>query len=296
MVWQHLIKHWLRQEAGRRIRDTVSATANEEASPADDRDEAADAESAICHVGIVVNNAAVAGSLLDQLDGVLKTHAQGFKAYAGGLSDRHVIVIQADEGIAAAATATRLLLTTHQPQWVLSAGFASGLVPELNRGDLVLANGVADTSGRRLAIAVKPDESDPEKPAYHVGRVLTLEQPVEQPDEKRQLGRLHEAIAADTSSLAVAEACREANVLCLAVCVILDAVDDQLPNELRNMSEQESLAGKLGAATGALLNRPSSAKDWWNVKQETLKSADILAQFLVGMVRRLVPRDRLRPQ
>ena len=63
--------------------------------------------------------------------------------------------------------------------------------------------------------------------------------------------------------------------------VVRDAVDDELPKEVERLLEQNSLASKLGAATGAIFNRPSSIKDMWSLKEQAIKASDRLARFLV---------------
>jgi adenosylhomocysteine nucleosidase len=85
----------------------------------------------------------------------------------------------------------------------------------------------------------------------------------------------------------VAEACRNENVPLLAIRVISDAVDDELPPEIEYLLAQKSLAGKLGAATGAFLKRFSAAKDLWRLREDALKASDRLAKFLEGVVKQL---------
>jgi hypothetical protein len=57
--------------------------------------------------------------------------------------------------------------------------------------------------------------------------------------------------------------------------------------ESKFVNRQASLAGRLGAAAGALVRRPGSAKDFLKEKQDTLSLADQLAEFLQSIVEQL---------
>ena len=107
------------------------------------------------------------------------------------------------------------------------------------------------------------------------------------PEEKTELGRQHEALACDMETMVIAEVCRQQKVRFLAVRVITEGVDERLPVELERMFAQKTIAGKLGAATGAILRRPGAVKDWWKYQQEGLQASERLAKFLSGIVAQL---------
>ena len=87
--------------------------------------------------------------------------------------------------------------------------------------------------------------------------------------------------------LTLAEICRKLKSKFLAVRIISDTVDDVLPKEIENLLDQSSLAGKLGAVAGAILNRPSSVKDMWRLREAAIKASDRLAKFLTGVMSQL---------
>jgi adenosylhomocysteine nucleosidase len=120
-----------------------------------------------------------------------------------------------------------------------------------------------------------------------VGRLLTVDSLLREPAERRLLAEKHGAIAVDMESFAVAEACRASGVAFMAVRIISDAVDDELPPEIEHLLAQKSFAGKLGAATGAILKRFSAAKDLWKLREDALKASDRLAKFLGGIMDQL---------
>ncbi|OHB84476.1 MAG: hypothetical protein A2V98_15340 [Planctomycetes bacterium RBG_16_64_12] len=74
----------------------------------------------------------------------------------------------------------------------------------------------------------------------------------------------------------------------MAVRVISDAVDDELPRDVKRLIEQQTRAAKLGAVVGAVWNRPSSVKDLWKLREDALVASDRLAQFLASTIEQLV--------
>ena len=70
-----------------------------------------------------------------------------------------------------------------------------------------------------------------------------------------------------------------------------DAVDDTLPPEIDRLMRQKTMAGKLGAAAGAIFSRPTAAKDLWDLRGMALKSSDRLAKFLAGMIEQLPAQE-----
>jgi adenosylhomocysteine nucleosidase len=99
------------------------------------------------------------------------------------------------------------------------------------------------------------------------------------------------AIACDMETMAVAQVCRRRHVRFLAVRVISDGLDDRLPPEMERMLDQRSLAGKLGAATRAIFQRPGSVKDMWRLQETARRASDRLANFLAGVIPQLLESD-----
>jgi adenosylhomocysteine nucleosidase len=87
--------------------------------------------------------------------------------------------------------------------------------------------------------------------------------------------------------LAVADVCSRAKVRCLSVRVIIDEANRALPHDIDVMVKKKSTAGRLGAAAGAIIRRPSSVKDMWQLKEDALVASERLAKFLVGIASQL---------
>ena len=246
------------------------------------------ADKPVCHVGIVFALPIEAGGLVDRLKGVIRTDGHGFVAREGGLDGKRLVLLESGTGMKRAAEGTRALIAGHRPQWVISAGFAGGLDPQLALGALVLPDRIVSPAGHELEIDVAYHASESEKqPQVHVGRLLTTDRIIREAAEKRALGERHQAIAVDMESAAVAKVCQDEKVRLLAVRIISDPVDRDLPPEIANLVRQRTTAGRLGAAAGAIFRRPSSVKDMWQLKEDALQASERLAAFLVELIGKL---------
>ena len=298
-MWHHLVSQWIRSQATEHAREAVFRAAQGApgagtAPHAEAGDEPPAGPPPPCDVGLVFALGIEAGGTLDLLEGVVKIRGHEFVAYEGAIAGRRVVLIEAGPGREKAARATEALIDGHQPAWVISAGFAGGLVDGLARNDLFVPNSVAwqDSSAdpprdERLAIDVKM----PPAPHLHIGRLLTVDAVVRTADDKRGLASAHEAQAVDMETFAIAAACQARKTRFFSVRVISDEVGDELPPEIEHLLHQETLSGRLGAAAGSIFRRPSSIKDLWKLKETALVASDRLGKFLAELVGQLAPRE-----
>jgi adenosylhomocysteine nucleosidase len=299
MLLRWLVNQYLRDAAEQKMREVVSDVLTERpprnviepvaVKPHDEpaAEEAGD-EFLPCEVAFIFALGIESGGLVDALKGAeTSRHKHGLER-AGKLDGREVAIVESGLGGAAAARATKAAIEFYQPQWVVSAGFAGALNADLRRGHVLLADSVASEQHEQLAVGIKlePQVLAATK-GLHVGRLVSVDRLIRHPAERHKLHEDHAALACDMETFAVAQACREAGTRLLSVRIISDAVDDELPPEIEHLLAQKSLAGKIGAAAGAVLHRPSAAKDLWNLREDALKASDRLAKFLRGVVPQL---------
>jgi adenosylhomocysteine nucleosidase len=241
-----------------------------------------------CDAAFLFGSGLEAGGLVDGLkSSETSRHAHGTE-HAGKLDGREVVIVESGVGGKAAARAAREAIKFYEPRWVISAGFATALCEELRRGHVLMADEVASPAGEKLAIGIKlePHVAQATR-GLHVGRLLTVGDVVRKPAERRQLQEQHEALACDMETFAIAAACRDVGAKLISVRLITDAVDDELPPEIEHLLAQKTVAAKIGATAGALLNRFSAAKDLWHLREDALKGSDRLAKFLRGVLAQL---------
>jgi adenosylhomocysteine nucleosidase len=110
---------------------------------------------------------------------------------------------------------------------------------------------------------------------------------VRRPERKRELEKEHGALAVEMESLSVADVCRRRGVPVLAVRSVTDAVDDELPRDVEHLMRQSSRAGQIGAALGAIVQRPGSLNDMLKLRETALTCSERLAKFLAQLIRSL---------
>ena len=297
MVWQLLLRDVVQRAAKQALSDHLNRTAPQ--SGAEAGAEAAPPEP--CQVGFVFALGIESGGLEDLLEDSQQTRGDSFRMVEGWLLGRRVTIIKTGVGQAAAARGAAALIAGHRPQWLISAGLAGGLHPDLQRGDLLFADAVVGVDGSRIALGdaarnlapaaeVKSSKTEPPTPRktrVHVGQLLTVDRPIRLPRDKREIGQKHQALAVDMESLAVAAVCVRDRTNFLSVRIISDSVDDELPAEIERLLDQKSAARRAGAALGAILNRPGSLGDMLKLKEQALTASDELAQVLAQLVQRM---------
>lgn len=273
-MFRSLLHNWVRKAA----QDALS----QQAGAALDAD-------APCDVAFIFALGMESGGLEDLLTPGPSLRGQGFRVVCGTLAGRQVAIVIAGIGPRAVRRATEAVIAGHRPKFVVSAGFSGALQPEAQVGDIVLAERIVHVQGHAREVAWKPDPHAARQPHLHVGTLLNVSRIVRFPRDKRALGQQHGALAVDLESLAVAEVAHEAQVPFLAVRIISDDIDDELPEFVDRYALQSSLAGKSGVVLGALLRKPSTIKSMYQLREDGLVLSDKLARFLASMVRVLIP-------
>ncbi len=242
-----------------------------------------------CDLAVVLASSLESGCFEDRLSCPLTVRGDGFVVRQGVLLGRPVAVAIAGTKSRQAARAAESLAFGHSPRLLVAAGFASGLSDRVSRGDLVVGDSILG-AGRELLQLDRTVKREllAGTSRLQVGRLLTCEHPIDRPAEKRSLGAEHAALAADGQSLAVAKVARSENIPFLAVRVILDAVDDEVPAEIRRLTSRKTAAQRIGAVAGSLVRRPSSIKDLWNVYESSLSASQTLATFLEAVLASMI--------
>jgi len=288
MLLRWLVSNYLRQTAQQTLRETASELLSRPRSA-----DAEDGEGEVgCDVAVLFALSIESGGLVDLMSDAQTVRIGELIEHTGMLAGKRIVVANTGAGQTSAAKVAADVIEFHQPRWVISAGFAGGLNDDVRPGHLLLVDKVVRSTGESLAIGLR---CDPQWLAtargVHAGRLLTVDEIVRTEADKRQLGERHAAIACDMETFAITEVCSQLQTPLIAVRIITDAVDDALPPEIDRLMRQKTMAGKLGAAAGAIFSRPTAAKDLWDLRGMALKSSDRLAKFLAGMIEQLPAQD-----
>jgi len=139
---------------------------------------------------------------------------------------------------------------------MLSFGIAGGLSSHLVAGDWLVATGVI-SGGRRIETDVEWSGRLAERlPGAELGDIVTVADPVLHPIHKRRLHRETGASAVDMESFQAAVLADELGVPFVAVRVIADPADRELPPAAK-LGLQPDGSVALGAVVRSLLRKPS---------------------------------------
>lgn len=233
------------------------------------------------HVGIVCTHAGEVRPLLKRLDRVRKYTDHGCVFRGGFLNETiRVAVVEARMGFARHRHATTILIREHHPAWVLSVGFSTALQDGLQAGDLTLANEICDTHGQCLPVRCRIAPAR----RIHIGRHVVSDHHPRTSEDKSRLAADSGAIAADTTSLAVAQVCQEADgIRFLSIRAVVDEFQEQMPEQAAPlMFEPTSRA--FGAAFATLLKGFSRASEMHHWRQRSIAAADHLDRFTAGII------------
>ncbi len=284
MLVRYLVANMLKSQAEEAVRSKVEEVVSDQVRHVEEMKQGR--EMPPCDVAIVFANHLEATGVLDQMDGVISTQCDSFVEHAGRWRGRDVIVIEAGETWRQIARAVTDLINMHQPNWVVSAGFASSLSPQVRKGMIVMPAVIRDTKGRELEVGLQL-KNDSSQRGLYTGDLLSTPEVLATPAKRKKLAAEFNVEVADMESAVVAEICRQAKQRCLAVRVVAEDVDEKPPELLSRIMNQGSVAAKFGAFSKGLFTQASQLKEMWDLKSQAYKTSERLANFLAGVVRQL---------
>lgn len=238
-------------------------------------------------VGIVAAMGVEVGFLTDRLKRVRKYQGAGFKVIEGEAGDKIIAVLVGGVGRVNARRAAEALILGHRPSWVVSAGFAGALDPDLKRNQAVFPSTIVDQEGVRYNIGLSVLEAaENPSPRLRTGTLLTVDSIAFSSPEKAGLREKFGADLVDMESSAVAAVCSYRSIRFLPVRVISDEASAELPRELATLHNRKG-GYLVGSALRAVWNRPSAIKDFWRLNEQAHEAADRLANITLAAIARL---------
>lgn len=168
-------------------------------------------------------------------------------------------------------------LAKNKPQLVISAGFAGGLQPDIQTGDLIIGQNYTDPDIlARLSLGKD----------WKVGDVATEDAIIERGADKVRLGKTTGALAGDLETAHFAKICTAHDVPMLSVRCISDGPDDDMPVPAHVLLNPETGRPEPLQLFRHLLAHPTSVRGF-NRLLKNAKNAQ--ARLAVGL-------DELLPQ
>lgn len=208
----------------------------------------------------------------------------------GDCGGKLVALVVTGVGGPAARLGAEILLAGHRPRWLISAGFAGALRPDLKRNDAVLVTSLtsdeAATPALDIDLSLPTTAPDEDHAQVQTGRLVTVRRIVRTAAEKAELHAQWRADLVDMESYPIAALCSERGVRFLGVRVISDEASTDLPPEILSILGPTG-SFRFGAAVGAIWRRPSSLKELWSLREHAHQAADRLGVILAEVIRQL---------
>lgn len=245
-------------------------------------------ESVICIIG-AVKEEIVAIQRAMTVEDTLHTRSGSF--WTGIFSGRRVVLVRSGVGKTCAREALTRVCERFAPSLIISMGYAGSVVPHLNIGDLIVADkvlefmhdGAADWTLKRETLEI-PLDTFPVGNAFGVlrGGLLTVDEVICKPEQKRALGKNHQVLAVEMETSALARMAREKKLPFVSVRVISDTVDHELP-DFSTMQDEKGEVSKLKAGWH-VLTHPNALKSMIELRENTRKATARLTGFLAQFI------------
>ncbi|QGJ69169.1 Hypothetical protein PBC10988_8360 [Planctomycetales bacterium 10988] len=184
--------------------------------------------------------------------------------------------------------ACQSLLHLTSPQWIVSIGFATALIEELEQDVIFLANEIVDESGKRWELDFRfPENSSQKGTSFKIGKLLTVLNLPTKVEEKEKLHQTFEAVVLDQETALIAQQAGEQGIKFLSIRIVADPLTQDVDERVKRIKAQSSKLGKLGAFTGALFQEPQVVKKLWKDQEAKLTSTITLTRFTLGIVAQL---------
>lgn len=178
----------------------------------------------------------------------------GMRAYLGDVISQEALVFHTGMGMARSRERMAQFLEQHpRIRAVISAGYAGGLDPQLAAGRLFLSENYSTPALlSRACMALETLAAD----APAVGRLITVETPVETCEAKVRLGEESGAHAVDMETSALAALCAERGLPFLSLRIISDTATEALAVPFSVCFDPVTERPRVGALLRYLLAHP----------------------------------------
>jgi adenosylhomocysteine nucleosidase len=215
----------------------------------------------------------------------------------GTLAGKQVLLVRTGMGCARAREATAVLIKRHNPEAILSIGFAGSVVSGLRAAQLVIANQVYALEGSppgeplaasnglacdpalvKLALAA----AQKRRLTFREGASLTVPDVVHRPEVRQRIGDSLPVEMVEMESYWVGRVAADQGIPFLVARAIVDEVDDRLP-DLPNVIDEAGAVVR-GRAFRQILSRPREMPGLIRLAVSARRASQTLAVFAEAFV------------
>ena len=235
--------------------------------------------------------------ILDRLKHSRTTRGNGWTFHTGKLENVSTALVLSGVGQKNAEEAAKILIDIFTPKLICSAGYAGGLSSRLKQFNICVPEQIIRESDQQALDLSKPI---PQKtpPIPNKLTLLTVNDVVESPEQKRTLNERTGAEIVDMETFAIADICRNREIPFSSFRIILDTVNDRIPKDIANILENvnKGVSRLSGTILGSIWSRPSVVLDLASLKQRAFTASERLAQFIIRELSRRKFDNTLPPK
>ena len=205
----------------------------------------------------------------------LKEEAAPFRKIAAAKTGVAILIVGI--GRQNAEKSVRNFLATNTPELALTCGFAGGLNPELQLGDVVF-EALFDPPSSLLPLQAKLQAAGAKPVSFHCAdRIATTVA------EKKALRERTGADAVEMESAAIQAVCRERGVPCVTLRVISDQANEDLPLDFNALAKADRNLD-FGKLAWSLAKSPAKIGPLLALQRKTSLAAKRLAAVLAQVI------------
>ena len=233
-----------------------------------------------------------ATGIMDRLKRSKKTKGNGWTFRTGEIDSLSIALVLSGAGQKNAEDAAKILIDVFEPKLICSAGYAGGLSSRLKQFNVCVPEQVireSDNEALDLSHMIPQRTS----PMPNKLTLLTVNEVVELPEQKRALHTQTGAELVDMETFAVAEVCRVREIPFRSFRIVLDTVDHQIPKDIAKLLDSRDIgvARLFGSILGSVCSRPSMVLDLVALKKHAFTAAERIAQFAIKELQRQISAE-----
>ncbi len=251
------------------------------------------------------NHVAILGAVNEEIEEIRKqmkvedSFKKGKSAFwKGTWCGQSIMLVRTGVGQQKATLAFEELMKNCTPSLILSMGYAGSVDPQLEVGDLLIADkvlaltqqGNKDWARKQTIKEASLDFLSPEsfklaeetQFTVYRGSLLTVDEVIAEPSHKLNIARHYPVRAVEMETFELAQLARKADIPILSVRSILDTVDQELVR-ITSLQDQDGEVSKM-KVTWFVLTHPASIKTFMELRSFSLKATRNLTNFLSKML------------
>ncbi len=209
--------------------------------------------------------------------------------WSGKWEKKNIVLVRSGVGKLRARDTVLQVIDHFQPEVLISIGYAGAVQPELNIGDLVIADVILEAKGEGEYF---PDPnwlgrargiSCHDGVKAFVGGLLTVDGVIHDPASKQELGERYSVQAVEMETSAIAGVAEERGLPLLS----LRAISDRLDQELLDSSSFLGSDGEISTLKAGwyVLTHPCAIKNALSLRAQTQIATQAMTRFLSDLLR-----------